>query len=176
MGSISNVRLGVCEVTYNSVILGHTNGGCEVTVKNEISEVNVDAYGITPMKAFHKGTQVEVKATFSEYQYDILKEVINGSLKIEGTGGTPVDALGVGALAGTALAGAALVLHPTIAGVATGLDVTVFLAVVTGETKLPFKVDEETKYEVTWFGLVSESDADGDGNGFMAKFGTTYPA
>lgn len=81
MSSIANVRLGQCDIEVNGVDLGHTKGGVELTVKNEITEVTVDKYGSTPAKAYHKGTRVEVKATLSEFDFVQMEQLINGASK-----------------------------------------------------------------------------------------------
>lgn len=263
MGSIANVRLGQCDITYNSVALGHTKGGVEVTVKSEVTETTVDKYGSTPAKAWHKGTRVEVKATLSEFDFVQLEQLINESSKagtaasatitfgspsngdtvtVDGhtftkaasgsgnnfstadelatlinaltrvnaanvTGTITVTAvsigtwgnsiamsktgsalalssatltggdaqLDIGSVAGTELAGAALVLHPS-QNDDDSQDIELYKAVIIGGSTFPFKVDEETVYEVTWIALVSTDDADEDGNGFLAKFGNESEA
>jgi len=170
MPSIANIQLGQCEVTYNSIDLGHTKGGCEVSISNDIAEVTVDKFGIMPVKAYHTGNRVEVTVTLSEYEYTILEAVINGSDKL----GATVFALGVGGSAGAILDGAALLLHP-VSAADTGLDILIFKAIPLGDKTLAFKVDEETTYEVTFLALVSEDDQDVDGNGGLIQFGTAYP-
>lgn len=169
---IDNLRLGHCEITYNSVDLGHTKGGCEVSLANDTYEATVDLYGSSPVKTFDKGLRVEVKVTLSEYQLDIMKEVIPSSTKIEGTGGTPVDALSFGKEAGSEIVGALLTLHP-IDGNSTDEDVSIYKAVPIGEVKLPYKIDEETTYEVTFLGLIDDSKSDGN---LIGKFGTETTA
>ncbi len=170
MGSIANVRLGQCNVSYGEVDFGHTKGGTELTIKNEITEGMVDAYGTTPARAWHKGTRVEAKTTFAEYEYDQLRAAINAT-------GSSGDEVTVGGLAGIELEGDILTLHPSsLAAEDTSQDVVLFKAVIIGDTKLSYKVDEETVYEVTWLALVSLDDADEDGNGFLARLGTPSEA
>ena len=84
------------------------------------------------------------------------------------TGGTAQ--LNVGNVAGDELTGAALVLTP-IEATASELDVTLYKAVIIGDSVIPFKVDGETVFEVTWTALVSADDADINGKGFLAKLG-----
>ena len=259
MGSVANVRLGICAITYNSVPLGHTKGGAELTVRNDVQEVNVDKYGSTPAKAFHKGTRVEVKTVLSEYDFTQMEQVLNAATKtgvkasgtitfgspangdtvtVDGhtftkvasapgateftniaelntlinalnnvdstsngtvitvsaksigvagntitlaktgsalslsgallTGGT--GQLNIGKEAGYELEGGELVLSP-IEAVADELDVTLHTAVIIGDSTIPFKIDGETVYEVTWLALVTPAEADVDGKGFLAKLG-----
>jgi len=163
MGSISNLRLGQCDITYNNVPIGHTKGGVEITIKNDVTEVTVDKYGSTPVRAFHKGTRIEIKTTLSEYEFTQMEQVINAATKSG-------SILKIGKIAGTELDGAELLLHPSNAG-DTSTDVTVFKAIIIGDTKIPFQVDQETVYDVTWLALVSLDDADEDGNGFLIQFG-----
>lgn len=258
MSSIQNVRLGICNVVYNSVAIGHTKGGCELTVKSDVTEVTVDKYGSTPAKAYHKGTRVEVKMTISEYDFTQMEQLMNAATKsgakatgtitygspangdtvvVDGhtftkaasggaaafstigelttlisaldsvnatnngtvitveaaaigvagnsvtmtktgsalslsgallTGGT--GQLAIGKAAGDELTGAALVLTPIEAS-SNELDITLYKAVIIGDSTFPFKVDGETVYEVTFLALVSTADADGDGKGFLAQLG-----
>lgn len=165
---VDNIRLGHCEATYNSVDLGHTKGGVEITLSQDVYEATVDKYGSSPVKTFDKGLRVEVKLTLAEYQLDIMKAVINQAVKVEGSGGTPVDAVTFGKEAGSEIAGALLTLHP-IDGTSTQEDVSIYKAVPIGEVKLPYKIDEETTYEVTLLGLIDESKSDGN---LIGKFGT----
>jgi hypothetical protein len=165
---IDNIRLGQCDVTYDGTALGLTKGGVEVTIKNDATEVSVDKYGSTPVAAYHKGTRVEVKTTLSEYAYDVLVAVLNGSQKVEGLGGSPVDGMTLGDMAGVELEGALLLLHPSIV-VGNDQDVQIWKAIVTGDTKIPFKVDEETTYEVTFLGLIDSGKTTGN---YLGQFGT----
>ncbi len=169
---ITKVRLGQCTLTYNGQDLGYTKGGCEVSIQNDVTEATIDEFGDAPVKAFHLGTRIEVKATFAEYNYDILTKVINGAVLIEGGdpgGDDPiVDALMIGQKGGVALAGALLKLHPVSAGGSAASDVEIYKAVVMGETKIPFKVDDQTVYEVTWVAIIDEGKADGS---MLARLG-----
>jgi len=161
--NVANIRLGQCDITYNSQALGHTKGGVEVKVTSAVNEVTVDEYGTSPVKANNGGTRIEIKTTLSEYSYAILLKVINGA--VDALSG---DAVAIGKDGGTALAGATLTLHPHgVTG--TALDVTVWKAVLMGESKLPFKLEEETTYEVSWIGLADTSKAEGQ---MLARFGT----
>lgn len=152
--NIRNVRLGQCDITYNSVALGYTNGGVEVTIKNDVAEVAIDKYGSAPVRSYHKGTRIEVKAQLSEYVYTTLQQVINGTVV---TG----SVVTIGDQGGVALAGALLTLHPTTV-TGTAQDVQIYKAVIIGESKLPFKLENETTYEVTWLALVDETKSDGN--------------
>lgn len=162
--NLRNVRLGQCVITYNSVDLGYTNGGVEVTIKNDAQEVMIDEYGTAPVKSYHKGTRIEVKAKLSEYAYTTLVQVINGAVLNEGD---TVDEVTIGQKGGIAIEGALLKLHPSqVTG--TAQDVEIYKAIVIGESKLPFKLEGETTYEVTFLALVDETKADGS---LLARFG-----
>lgn len=165
--TVANIRLGQCDVTYNGQALGLSQGGVEITIKNGVTEVAIDKYGSAPAKAYHAGTRIEIMVGLSEYNYDILVKVLNGAQKIAGGGMPEVDSMTIGDLGGAALAGAALLLHPSLAADTT-TDVHVYKAVVIGETKLPFKVDQETTYQVTFVALVDETKSDGQ---LLATFG-----
>ncbi len=258
MGSLANVRLGICNIVYNDVVLGHTKGGAELSVKNDVIETTVDKYGDTPAKAWHGGTRVQVTMNLSEYDFTQMEQVLNAATKSgakasatitfgspsngdtivvnghtftkaasgSGTNFSTADELAtlIGALdnidaanvtgtitvtaavvgvagnaitlsktgsalaisgatlsggtgqlsmgkeAGYELTGHSLVLTP-IEAIADELDVELFKAVIDGDSTFPFKVDSETVYSVTLVALVSTSDADVDGNGFLAKLG-----
>lgn len=162
--NVRNIRLGQCDITYNSVALGYTNGGVEVTIKNDVQEVAIDQYGSAVAKTYHKGTRIEVKAKLSEYAYATLAQVMNGAVLNEGN---TVDEVTIGQKGGIQLSGALLKLHPTLVS-GTSQDVEIYKAVVIGESKLPFKLEQETTYEVTWVALVDETKADGS---LLARFG-----
>lgn len=160
--TLANVRLGQCDITYNSVALGYTNGGVEVSIQHDVQEVTIDEFGSAPVKTYHKGTRIEVKAQMSEFAYAALTEVINGAV-LDGSG----DFMTIGLKGGIALAGALLKLHPTnVTG--TAQDVELYKAVIIGESKMPFKLEGETTYEVTWLALIDESKADGS---LLARLG-----
>lgn len=258
MSSIANVRLGICSIVYDGVTLGHTKGGAELSVKNDVIETNVDKYGSTPAKAWHGGTRVQVKTTLSEYDFTQMEKVMNAATKTGAkasatiTFGSPsngdtvtvdghvftkaasasgnnfstagelatlinaldnVDAanvtgtitvtaavigvagntiamsktgsalslssalltggtgqLNIGKVSGGELVGAELVLTP-IEATSDELDITLYKAVIIGDSTIPFKVDNETVYSVTWLALVSPDDADVNGKGFLARLG-----
>ncbi len=162
MTNLQNVRLGECTVTYNGTDLGFTNGGAEVTVKNSKSEVAIDEYGSSPVKAYHKGTRIEVKVNLAEVAYTILSKVLNGAV-LDGSN----DFMKLGKKGGVPLAGALLKLHPKLV-TGTTQDVELYKAVVIGESKLPYKLEGETTYQVTFVALIDESKANGN---LLARFG-----
>lgn len=259
MSSIANVRLGVCAIVYDGVTIGHTKGGAELSVKNDIQETTVDKYGSTPAKAWHKGSRVEVKATLAEYDFEQLEVLLNAATKtgtkasatitfgppsngdtvtvdghvftkvasapgageftsaaelatlinaldsvdaVNATGTITVTAasigtygnsialsktgsalslsgatltggaaqLNIGKEAGYELEGGELVLSP-IEAVADELDVTLYKAIIEGDSTFPYKVDGETVYDVLFVALVSQDDEDVDGKGFLARLG-----
>lgn len=160
--TLLNVRLGQCDITYNSVALGYTNGGVQVSIKHDVQEVTIDEFGGAPVKSYHKGTRIEVKAQLSEFAYAALTQAINGAVLSNST-----DSMTIGMKGGIALAGALLKLHPTnVTG--TSQDVELYKAVIIGESKLPFKLEGETTYEVSWVALIDESKADGS---LLARLG-----
>ncbi len=258
MSSIANVRLGICTIVYDGVTLGHTKGGAELSVVNEIIEGTVDKYGSTPAKAWHAGTRVQVKTTLSEYDFTQMEKLINAATKsgaaaaatitfgapsngdtitVDGhtftkaasasgsnfnTAGelaTLIDALdNVGAVnvagtitvtasatgtAGNRIAmtktGAALTLSSALLTGGTGqlsigkeagdeldgaelvltpreatddeLDITLYKAVIIGDSVFSYKVDGETVYDVTWLALVDPDEEDVNGKGFLARLG-----
>ncbi len=162
MTNLKSIRLGQCDITYNSVALGYTAGGVVVSIQNDVQETMIDEYGTAPVKSHHKGTRIEVKAILSEYAYNLLSKVINGAVL-----SVSEDSMTIGDKGGRELTGALLKLHPTlVSGVLD--DVEIYKAVLIGESKLPFKLEEATTFEVTWLAIIDESKTNGN---LLARFG-----
>ena len=65
MSDISNVKMGVCSVTFGTTALGHTKGGVTVTYEPDIHDITVDQYGSTPAEKNINWTKVKSNSTFS---------------------------------------------------------------------------------------------------------------
>ncbi|MFW6855388.1 hypothetical protein ACODYM_29275 [Burkholderia gladioli] len=87
MSNTKNVRLGVCQVIYDGVDLGYTQGGVDVTVKTDTHQVNVDQFGKTPINEYLLGRSVEAKTPLAETTLDNLVAVMPGAT-MHVTGGT----------------------------------------------------------------------------------------
>lgn len=161
--SISNVKLGVCSVTFNSVDLGHTKGGVTVTYEPTYHDVTVDMYGETVVDKRLLGEKLIAKVPLAEYTIANLTvampEGVATSKKIT-----------LGSSVGDSLATQAhqLVLHP-IANLSTNRDDDVVFnkAVVSSTVEMPFQNDGEKILEVEFTALLDETKSDGAYLGFL---------
>lgn len=74
-----NVKLGVCQVIYDGVDLGYTQGGVEVTVKSDTHKVNVDQFGKTTINEYIMGRDVTAKAPLAETTIDNMVAIMPGA-------------------------------------------------------------------------------------------------
>jgi len=164
MADITNVELGVCDVTFNSVALGHTKGGVEVSYEPVYKDVSVDKYGETVVEKYLIGEKLTVKA--------ILAEFTLANLHVAMPKASPAGAadarLTLGANAGKVGSDDAheLVLHPSSEGTRRH-DIVLHKALVSSSVLLPHLVDEEKVFEVTFEALLDESKSDGNYLGFI---------
>ena len=83
--STKNVKLGVCQVFFDGVDLGYTQGGVEVSVTTETHKVNVDQFGKTTINEYIMGREVKAKAPLAETTLENMVAVMPGaSLTIMG--------------------------------------------------------------------------------------------
>lgn len=158
MGTIANVNIGVCSITFNGVDLGHTAGGVEVNYTPDHVDLVVDQYGETPFDKSLLKEELTAKVPLAENTLANLKVAIpSGEL----TG----NKLTIGRNAGYMLSNEAklLVLHP-IRNDAADLseDITMYSAVVISEIMIPLKVDEQTVIEATFLALINENHSNKD--------------
>jgi len=155
---ITNVKLGVCNITFNDVDLGHTKGGVVVTYTPEYHDVTVDKFGNTIVEKVLIGEKLTVKAPIAE------ATMSNLAVAMPVTSGDTSKTT-IGDQVGTALATLAkqLVLHP-IANDAADLseDVVLYKAIVGSEIALDYTYDGERIVEVTFEALLDESRSAGD--------------
>lgn len=157
MADITNVQVGVCEVTFNGVNLGHTKGGVEVSYEPNYHEVSVDKYGETMVDAYLVGEKLEAKVPLAEYTIDNIAVAIP-----QGAAAGAADARQtIGAVAGKQLSSVAaeLVLHPINEG-NRSRDIVFHKAAVMSQVVINHAVDEETIIEVTFRALLDETKAD----------------
>ena len=159
MASITNVKVGVCEVTFNDVAMGHTKGGTEVSYEPVYHDVTVDKYGETVVEKYLVGEKLTAKVIFAESTIANFKKVMPmGTLA--GAGDARIT---LGADSGKKASDNAyeLVLHPQNEGT-RAYDVVIHKAFASSPVMLPFLVDGERVYEVTFEGLLDESKSDGN--------------
>lgn len=164
MADITNVELGVCDVTFKTVNLGHTKGGVEVTYEPEYKDVSVDKYGNTVVEKYLIGEKLTIKVPLAEFTLANLQVAIPQ--------GSPAGAanarLTVGSNAGQVASTDAgqLVLHPSSEGTRRH-DLVVHKAYVSSTVTLNHAVDEEKIIEVTFEALLDESKSNGNYLGFI---------
>jgi hypothetical protein len=163
MSDVSNVKLGVCSVTFNNVALGHTKGGVTVTYAPSYHDITVDQYGETIVGKRLLGEKLSAKVPLAETTLANLQVAIP-----EGT--TSGSKLTIGSSVGDALEDNAhqLVLHP-IANDSDNLDddVVIHKAVVVSPIEISYKNDGEKIYEVEFDAMLDETKTDGNYLGFV---------
>lgn len=159
MADVTNVKVGACSVVFNSVDLGHTKGGVEVSYEPIYHDVSVDKYGETIVEKYLMGEKITVKVPLAELTIANLKVAIP-----QGTFAGAANArLTVGHSAGTKATdnAAQLVLHPLNMGTLAN-DIVLHKAYVASVVNLQMKVDEENVYEVEFEALLDETKSDGN--------------
>jgi hypothetical protein len=163
MSDITNVKLGICSVTFDDTDLGHTKGGVTVTYEPTYHDVTVDAYGETVVDKKLLGERLVARVPLAESTLANLQVAIP-----EGT--TSGSKLTIGSSVGDALSdeAAELVLHPS-ANASDNLDddVVFHTAVVASTIELPYVNDGERIIEVEFVALLDESKSDGNYLGFI---------
>ena len=84
--STKNVKLGVCQVIFDGVDLGYTQGGVEVSVKTDTHKVNVDQFGKTTINEYVMGREVTAKVPLAETTLDNMVAIMPGAV-MTSTGG-----------------------------------------------------------------------------------------
>lgn len=159
MADITNVKLGVCSVTFNGVDLGHTKGGVEVSYEPVYQDLAVDKYGETPINKVLTGEKLTAKVPLAEFTIANMK-VAMPNTTFGGAGNARVT-LGKSAGALQSANAYQLVLHPISEGTRAH-DIVFYKAVVTSQIVISHKNDEQKVVEVEFTALLDESKADGN--------------
>lgn len=159
MADITKVRLGTCNVTFNGVDLGHTRGNVEVTYSPNWSDVMVDKYGNTVVDSYLNGEKLTAKVPLAEETIANLKNAIPNAT-FAGAANARVT---LGKSAGQKASNMAyqLVLHPITENTRVR-DIVLHKAFVKSDIALVHSNDEQTTFEVEFFGLLDESKSDGN--------------
>lgn len=162
MADATKVALGVCDVVFDSVNLGHTKGGVELSYEPVWHDVTVDHYGESKVDKRLMGEHVVAKVPLAEYTVANLKVGIPaGTVVTDGVTPTKVR-LDVGSTAGlrASAEAAELALTPVDAA---GVEhtVTIHKAIAGNQLDLAHQNDEERVIAVEFEGLIDESNADG---------------
>lgn len=85
----SNVKLGVCKITFGGQDLGYTKGGVEVSVTTNTHPVTVDQFGETVVNEYIMKREIKIKAPLAETTLDNLVATMPGATLVsDGTKAT----------------------------------------------------------------------------------------
>ena len=159
MADITNVKMGSVDVEINGTDIGHTMGGAELNYEPVFADITVDKFGETPANKVLVGEHLTATVRFAEATLANLKRAIPRGVN------TVATKLTMGAAAGKLLSENAfrLVLHPTTnASTNKSEDVVFYKAVSAEPVEVPYHVDEQKVFEVTFHALIDESKTDGN--------------
>lgn len=159
MADVTNVQVGVCNVSFNGYDLGHTKGGVVVSYEPEYKEVAVDAYGNTPVEKYLIGERLTAKVPLAEYTIANLRYAMPQT-EFAGAANARIT---IGAKSGKSARADAyqLVLHPAREGTRRH-DVVFYKAYVDSAVELPHTLEDEKIIEVTFVALLDETKSDGN--------------
>lgn len=153
-GDVTEIKLGVCKVTYDGTDLGYTKGGCTLRITPNQYEVTVDEYGSIPMKEFDMGYAIEADVSLAQHSFN----QIDAAVPVLNQAGT--DKRTYGDTVGTEIAGKELVLDPVYS--AAGYKVTIYKAVPVANFEVNYSVDAEKVVGITFKGTLDDTRAAGD--------------
>jgi len=155
MASITNVQVGVCEITIDGVNIGHTKGGVEFTYEPEFFEATVDKYGNTPVESFLVGETATLKVPLAEFTIANMGVAIMAG-QFAGAGNARREFGSQSGVKGSDNA-YEVVAHPINEGTRRH-DIVLYKAYVSEAFTLSHMVDEEKIIEVTFKALVDETN------------------
>ena len=150
--NLENVKLGVCEIEYNGVHLGHTAGGVTLRIGTLAAEKKVDRYGDQVVGYHDMGTTVEVVLNIAEETLNNIANFFPNATRVG-------DIIYFGGTVGAELTGYPLVLDPTDGGD----PIIIYQAVPNpGETvEIPYTVGDQRVWSVTFKGVPDDTRPDG---------------
>lgn len=159
MGDVTNVELGVCDVTIDGVNIGHTLGGVEVTYEPEYHDVTVDQYGNTVVDKRLLGETLMAKVPFAEFTLSNIEKAIPWTTRAGA--GDKRRLIGSDAGQKGSDQSVELVLHPIDKGTREH-DIVLYKAFPHSSVVLNHKNDEQKIIEVEFIALVDESKSEGN--------------
>jgi len=156
---LSKVEIaGPCTIFFGGVDLGHTLGGITFTAKRDLTKVMADKYGSTPIDFVLNGTEATIEFDAAQTEWYQWDKAMPETSSYDGAG--IKDRADIGGDAGYSLRQDAkvLIIHP-IKNAAADLsdDITLYLAVNTGDVSVPYMVDKQKVMHMTFTALVSEA-------------------
>lgn len=82
MSDTRNVKIGVCQVYFDGVDLGYTQGGVEVEVSTETHKVEVDQFGKSPINEIIMSRDVKVKCPLAETTIENMVRIMPGATMV----------------------------------------------------------------------------------------------
>lgn len=159
MPDVTNVQVGVCDVTLNGTNLGHTKGGVEFSYEPAYHDVAVDKYGETIVEKYLLGEKVMVKVPLAEFT--IPNIAVATPQGVYAGAGNARRTMGASAGKKATDDSYQLVLHPINEGTRRH-DIVLHKAYVSNTITLVHRNDEEKIIEVEFEALLDESKADGN--------------
>lgn len=159
MADITQVRVGVCTVTFNGTDLGLTKGGVTVSYEPSYHDIAVDQYGETIVDSVLVGEKFSAKVPLAESTIANMKVAMpNGTFA-----GAANKRLTLGKTSGTrqSTLAAQLVLHPQNEGTRVN-DVVIYKAFVNSTIELAHTIDGEKILEVEFMALLDSTKSDGN--------------
>lgn len=160
MGDITNVKMGVCSVTFDDTDLGHTIGGVTVAYEPEYHDIMVDKHGNTVAEKVLIGENLQATVPLAEHTVANLLEAIPA-----GTSGGTDARVEIGKDAGERMKqyAAQLVLHPE-ANTASDLseDVVIHKALIVEPIEFEFSNEGEKIVEVVFQAIIDDTKSDGN--------------
>lgn len=159
MADITQVRVGVCSVTFNGVDLGLTKGGVTVSYEPTFHEISVDQYGETVVDAVLTGEKFTAKVPLAESTIANLKVAIPNAT----FAGAANKRITIGKTSGTrqSTVAAQLVLHPQNEGTRVN-DIVLYKAFVNSTVELAHTIDGEKVIECEFMALLDSTKSDGN--------------
>lgn len=156
MGDGTKVKLGVCDVYFNGVDLGYTQGGVTLTVDTQVHEVLVDQEGPAPVSAIIMGRRCTCVVPLAETDYDRLEELMPASTYTAGSPGK--WELESGAAENLMTYAKILRLHPHALDVSDQTnDIWIWKAAPVGNINFTMTQDGEWIYPINFTGFVPET-------------------
>lgn len=146
-----NVKLGVCNITFNAVDLGLTKGGVEVEVTTETHKVIVDQFGNVPVNEYIIAREVKVRVPLAETTLENLVRIMPGATLVTDSVTPTKKKVEVKHATGVNLLDLAeeLILHPAaLPSIDKSQDFNVPLAMTAGAINYSYKLDEERIFNV----------------------------
>lgn len=148
-----NISIGPCYVYFSGTHIGHTYGGVQLSITQNVYELKSDQYGETPVKVLDAGIAVEVTVNMTESTFDNLKVMFS-------TATDETTYITFGKPVGGAITTGELVLEPT-----DGSEIVqIYKAApnIGGAIEIGYTTDNQRVYACKFVGLVDDTRTSGD--------------